>query len=56
MQRLNMMVSTMVLRRTKEDMHARKQLQLTDKKVERHMIQLRQDERNIYKVLFTEAR
>lgn len=56
MQRLNMMVSTMVLRRTKEEMKERKQLQLTGRKVETHMIQLRPEERDVYQVLFAEAR
>ena len=56
MQRLNTMVSTMVLRRTKEEMTERKQLDLTERKVETHMIQLRKEERDIYHVLFTEAR
>jgi hypothetical protein len=46
----------MVLRRTKEEMSERNQLQLTARKVETHTIQLCPEEGDIYEVLFAEAR
>lgn len=55
MRRLNMMVSSMVLRRTKEEMKERKELELPDRTVQIHSIQLRQLEKDIYQVLFAEA-
>ena len=55
MRRLNMMVSSMVLRRTKEEMTERKELELPDRTVQIHSIQLCQLEKNIYQVLFAEA-
>ena len=44
-----------MLRRTKEEMSERKQLTLTERKVKTHMIQMRQEDRDIYQILFTEA-
>ncbi len=55
MSRLNTVVSSLVLRRTKEEMSERKQLKLTERKVTTHMIQMRKEDRDIYDVLFTEA-
>lgn len=55
MQRLNTLVSTLVLRRTKEEMTERRQITLTKKEVRTHMVQLRQQEGDVYHVLFQEA-
>ena len=56
MQRLNTMVSSLVLRRTKEDTSISKMLQLTKREEETHLIELSPEEQEVYKVLFTEAR
>ena len=50
------MVSSLVLRRTKEELAERQELTLTQRRVKSHMISLRQEERDIYQVIFTEAR
>lgn len=52
MQRLNTMVSSLMLRRTKEEMS---ELKLTDKEVKTHMVQMRQEESDVYRVLFQES-
>ena len=57
MQRLNTMVSSLVLRRTKEEMGKElAQLKLTNKMVETHRIKLAEEENRVYQVLFREAR
>ena len=55
MRRLNTMVSSLMLRRTKEEMEEKQQLKLTKRDVVTHMIKLRPMEREIYQVLFKEA-
>ena len=56
MRRLNTMVSSLVLRRTKEELAERKELTLTHREINSHMITLRQEEKDIYQVIFDEAR
>ena len=55
MRRLNTLVSTLVLRRTKEEMTERRLITLTNKEVRTHMVQLQEKEREVYQVLFQEA-
>lgn len=55
MQRLNTMVSSLVLRRTKEDLSSGT-LQLTKKVVTQHRIDLKEDEMAIHQYMYTEAR
>ena len=49
------MVSSLVLRRSKEEMNERQQLKLTERQVKTHIVQLRQEEKDVYHVLFQEA-
>ena len=53
MQRLNTMVSSLVLRRTKEEMTV---LKLTRRIVEVHSLQLPQEQQEVYDVIFHWAR
>ena len=55
MQRLNTMVSSLVLRRTKEELSGGI-LKLTKKIETRHTIKLRPEEMIVYKYLYSEAR
>ena len=55
MQRLNTMVSSLVLRRTKEELSGGV-LKLTKKIETRHTIKLRPEEMIVYKYLYSEAR
>lgn len=54
MKRLDTVVSSLVLRRTKEDIN--KTLNLTKRNVESHTITLQEEEKQVYSILFTEAR
>ena len=54
MKRLDTVVSSLVLRRTKEDID--KTLNLTKRTVESHTITLHDEEKQVYTILFTEAR
>lgn len=54
MKRLNTVVSSLVLRRTKEDID--KTLNLTKRSIESHTITLQDEEKQVYSILFTEAR
>ena len=54
MKRLDTVVSSLVLRRTKEDID--KMLNLTKRSVESHTITLQDEEKQVYSILFTEAR
>ena len=53
MRRINTMVTSLMLRRTKEEIQD--QIHLTQKFVETHVITLRQEEKDIYDVLFKKA-
>lgn len=55
MQRLNTIVSGLVLRRTKEEMGP-ELLKLTKRVVETHQVQLKPAEQQVYDALFFEAR
>lgn len=55
MRRLNTMVSSLVLRRTKKEMCERQQLALPEREVRTHRVQMSQEESNIHQVLFMEA-
>ena len=55
MQRLNTIVSGLVLRRTKEEMGP-ELLKLTKRMVETHKVQLKPAEQQVYDSLFFEAR
>ena len=55
MQRLNTIVSGLVLRRTKDEM-APELLKLTKRVVETHQVQLKPAEQQVYDALFFEAR
>lgn len=55
MQRLNTIVSGLLLRRTKEEM-APELLKLTKRVVETHQVQLKPAEQQVYDALFFEAR
>ena len=55
MQRLNTMVSSLVLRRTKAEMSG-ELLKLTKRQVETHSLHLSQQEQEIYNALFTETK
>ena len=55
MQRLNTIVSGLVLRRTKEEMGP-ELLKLTKRMVETHRVQLKPAEQQVYDALFFEAR
>ena len=55
MKRLDTVVSSLVLRRTKEDIN-NKTLNLTQRSVHSHPIQLLEGERQVYDILFAEAR
>ncbi len=54
MQRLNTMVSSLVLRRTKQELGP-EMLKLTQRLVETHYIQLCEEEDEVYKELFKDA-
>lgn len=54
MKRLDTVVSSLVLRRTKEDID--KTLNLTKRSIESHTIALQDEEKQVYRILFTEAR
>jgi SNF2 family DNA or RNA helicase len=54
MRRLDTVVSSLVLRRTKEDIN--KTLKLTRRSIESHTISLQDEEKQVYSILFTEAR
>ena len=54
MKRLDTVVSSLVLRRTKEDID--KTLNLTKRTDESHTISLQEEEKQVYTILFTEAR
>ena len=54
MKRLDTVVSSLVLRRTKQDID--KTLNLTKRSVESHTITLQDEEKQVYSILFTEAR
>ena len=54
MKRLDTVVSSLVLRRTKEDIN--KTLNLTKRSIESHTITLQDEEKQVYSILFTEAR
>ena len=54
MKRLDTVVSSLVLRRTKEDID--KALNLTKRSIESHTITLQDGEKQVYHILFTEAR
>ena len=55
MQRLNTMVSSLVLRRTKDEVGS-EVLKLTKRQVVTHTITLNPEEERVYQVLFREAR
>ena len=55
MKRLDTVVSSLVLRRTKEDLD-KSTLSLTQRNVTSHTIQLLQEEKQVYDILFAEAR
>ncbi len=55
MQRLNTMVSSLVLRRTKDDLSS-ENFQLTKKMVTQHSVDLNEDEMAIHRYMYTEAR
>ena len=55
MKRLDTVVSSLVLRRTKEELD-RSTLSLTQRNVTSHTIELLQEEKQVYDILFAEAR
>ena len=55
MKRLDTVVSSLVLRRTKEDVD-KKALKLTKRNTEFHTIKLLEEEKQVYDILFAEAR
>ena len=55
MKRLDTVVSSLVLRRTKEDVD-KVTLSLTKRSITSHTIQLKEEEKQVYDILFAEAR
>lgn len=50
------MVSSLVLRRTKEEMSKQQHVKLPEKKMKTHSIELQEKEREVYQILFEEGR